>query len=200
MAERDIHELPPADLEAGGNLVQALQERRTVRGFNQQGLTRAQVAQLLWAAQGITSPEGKRTAPSAGALYPLEVRLVAGDVEGLTPGSYRYDPAQHRLVDEQKGELRPELTEAALSQEWIRTAPAIFVISAVYARTTGKYGDRGKRYVYMEVGHAAQSLLLQATALGLSSATVGAFDDAQLKRLLQLPADEEPLIILPVGH
>jgi SagB-type dehydrogenase family enzyme len=154
----------------------------------------------LWAAQGITSREGYRTAPSAGALYPLELHLVAGQVEGLPAGSYRYDPARHLLKNEKSGDMRQAVAAIALQQEWMAEAPAMVVISAVDARTRIKYGNRGARYVLMEVGHAAQNLLLQAVALKLAGATVGAFQDKQLHQLLGLGDEEQPLIILPVGH
>jgi SagB-type dehydrogenase family enzyme len=159
-----------------------------------------EVAQLLWAAQGISSREGYRTAPSAGALYPLELHLVAGRVEGLPVGSYRYDPVRHALQVAMPVDIRQAIAKAALDQDWIAQAPVVIVISAVDARTTGKYGRRGVRYVHMEVGHASQNLLLQAVALGLAGAIVGAFDDERLKHLLRLPAEERPLAIVPLGH
>ena len=137
---------------------------------------------------------------SAGALYPLELHLVAGDVEGLQAGSYRYNPKHHTLKAETLGDLRSALAQAALNQDWIAQAPVIVVVGAVYSRTTRKYGRRGARYVHMEVGHATQNLLLQAEAMGLGSATVGAFDDDLLQRLLRLPEDESPLAILPLGY
>jgi SagB-type dehydrogenase family enzyme len=154
----------------------------------------------LWAAQGISSRDGYRTAPSAGALYPLELQLVVGNVEGLPSGSYRYDAMNHTLEAMVPEDLRRTIAEAALHQGWIAQAPAIVIVSAVESRTTRKYGTRGVRYVHMEVGHASQNLLLQAVALGLSGSVVGAFDDERLKRLLQLLVEERPLAILPVGY
>ena len=152
------------------------------------------------AAQGISSRDGYRTAPSAGALYPLELQLVVGNVEGLPSGSYRYDAMNHTLEAMVPEDLRRTVAEAALHQGWIAQAPAIVIVSAVESRTTRKYGTRGVRYLHMEVGHASQNLLLQAVALRLSGAVVGAFDDERLKRLLQLLGEERPLAILPVGY
>jgi SagB-type dehydrogenase family enzyme len=200
MAEQNLHELPDPVLVGDNPLNPILQQRRTHRSFARQGVSLTQVAQLLWAAQGISSREGYRTAPSAGALYPLELHLVAGQVEGLRAGSYRYDVLNHRLRSEKSADLRQAIAAAALHQDWIAQAPAIIVISAINARTTKKYGSRGVRYVHMEVGHASQNLLLQAVALGLVAATVGAFDDERLGRLLGLADEERPLVILPVGH
>ncbi|MGD9164996.1 MAG: SagB/ThcOx family dehydrogenase [Chromatiales bacterium] len=200
MAENNLYRLPEPVAAIDNPLNPILQQRRTHREFAPQPLSLTQAAQLLWAAQGVTSREGYRTAPSAGALYPLELHLVVGEIEGLPAGSYRYDAMRHTLTCEKTGDLRPALSAAALYQDWIEQAPAIIVISAVDARTTRKYGSRGVRYVHIEVGHASQNLLLQAVALSLAAATVGAFDDDRLHRLLGLADEERPLAIHPVGH
>lgn len=200
MSETREYKLPKPRLENGASLVEALSGRRSVREFSSQALTIDEITQLLWAAQGITSRGGYRTTPSAGALYPLELHLVAGEVAGLPPGSYRYNPVRHVLEDGVSGDLRPALARTALNQTWISQAPAVVVISAVYSRTSWKYGKRAIRYVHIEAGNASQNLLLQATALGLGSVVVGAFDDEALSHLLNLPASEKPLLILPIGH
>jgi SagB-type dehydrogenase family enzyme len=200
MAENSVIRLPEPRLEDGAELPQLLAKRRSVREFSTTPLNRETVGQLLWSAQGITSEEGYRTAPSAGALYPLELYLVAGKVEGLETGCYRYAPRSHSLHRVAAGDLRSDLAKAALNQLWIEQAPASFVISAVYSRTTWKYGKRGIRYVQMEAGHAGQNLFLQAVAMGLGSVVVGAFDDDKLKKLLNLSIEAQPLSILPVGY
>lgn len=200
MAESNILQLPEPMSGPVGTLDALLRERRTIRTFSPEPVTLAQIGQLLWAAQGITSPDGLRTAPSAGALYPLELHLLAGGVTGLPVGHYRYLPSRHGLEQMASADRRNAIAQAALGQAWIAEAPAILVVAAVPERTRAKYGARGRRYVDMEVGHASQNLLLQATALGLGCAVVGAFDDAALHRLLTLPREEEPLAILPIGH
>jgi SagB-type dehydrogenase family enzyme len=182
------------------SLGQALARRRSVRAFTGQSLTLVEVATLLWAAQGRTGPEGLRTAPSAGALFPLEIYLAVGNVEGLVPGVYRYVSAQHRLDQVAVGDTRRALARAALGQSWIADAPAILVVAAVYSRTTGKYGERGARYVAMEAGHAGQNVYLQSVALGLGTTVVGAFDDGRVKEVARLASDHEPLALYPVGH
>ena len=159
----------------------------------------AEVGQLLWAAQGITDLRGFRTAPSAGALYPLELYIVAGNVSGLAPGVYRYQVRKHRLIQHITGDKRKELARAALSQNWLAEAPVVFVFCAEYKRTSIKYGKRAKRYVHMEVGHAAQNLFLQAEDLDLGTVVVGAFYDDDVSDLLQLPSQYEPLTLMPVG-
>jgi SagB-type dehydrogenase family enzyme len=200
MASIRLKDLPAATLGGGHSLERVLAARRSVREFGRTKLTRRELAQLLWAAQGITDPAGLRTAPSAGGLYPLELYVVAGDVSDLEPGVYHYQPVAHALALGAPGDHRADLGAAALGQECVARAPAIIAVTAVYARTTGKYGERGRRYVHMEVGHAAQNLCLQATALGLGAVVIGAFDDREVKRAAALPPRQEPLALLPVGR
>ena len=191
----------PAPVGSGDESLEALlARRRSVREFAPLPLTLAQVGQLAWAAQGVTHGDGLRTAPSAGALYPLELYVVGGDVDGLRPGVYHYLPADHRLEQTGEGDRRQRLSAAAFGQTWVGEAAAVFVFAGVYERTTWKYGERGLRYVHMEIGHAAQNLFLQAEALGLSTVVVGAFDDAAVTATLELPAGVRPFSMLPVGR
>jgi len=192
--------LPRLTLSSERSLESVLQGRRSVREYSGKPLTHDEVAQLLWAAQGVTGPEGLRTAPSAGALYPLEVDVVVGDVDGLPSAIYRYRPDRHELVVGREGDRRRELRAAALGQDCVEAAAAVIALAAVYGRTSGKYGERGIRYVHMEVGHAAQNVCLQAAALGLGAVVVGAFEDGSVKRVLGLAGGEEPLALIPVGH
>lgn len=181
-------------------LEQALRERRSVRDFRPDAVRLEEIARLAWAAQGVVTASGQRTAPSAGALYPLELYVVAGNVQGLAAGVYRYEPSSGRLAALAEGERRDDLVRAAWGQRWLGEAPAIFVVAAVERRTTAKYGRRGVRYAHMEAGHAAQNLLLQATALGLGATVVGAFDDAGVKAAAALRDDAQPLYLIPVGR
>ena len=190
--------LPTPRSKSAISVEQALAARHSVRAFRRQPLTLADVSQLLWAAQGITH-ERFRTAPSAGALYPLNVYLVVGEVEALAPGAYRYVPEKHGVTKLIDGDMRQLLTNAALWQEWAGQGAVALVFSAVYERTTGKYGERGIRYAHMEVGHAAQNVYLQAEALGLGTVMIGAFMDEPLKKLLHMVDEEQPLAIMPVG-
>jgi SagB-type dehydrogenase family enzyme len=195
-----IIELPEPRYDSDVSIEQSLLRRRSIRSYTSESLTLQELAQLLWAAQGVTDPRGFRTAPSAGALYPLELYVVAGDVQDLSPGVYRYAPDEHQLVKIVDGDKRVELADAALGQHFVGEGAIVIVFTAVYERTTGKYGDRGIRYVHMEVGHAAQNLCLQATAMDLGAVTVGAFYDEEVAELLNLPGDEQPLYIIPVGR
>jgi SagB-type dehydrogenase family enzyme len=155
--------LPKPRQDSTISVEKALKERRSVRDYKNESLTISEISQLLWSAQGITASGGLRTAPSAGALYPLEVYIIVGNVTNMKSGIYKYIPESHELVKVIAGDKRSELSNAALHQSPIKDAPAVIVISAVYERTTGKYGERGVRYVHMEVGHAAQNILLQAS-------------------------------------
>jgi SagB-type dehydrogenase family enzyme len=186
--------LPPPERRGPLSLEEAIRARRSVREFGPAEISPRELSQLLWAAQGVTGDGGLRAAPSAGALYPLEVYVV------LPSGCFHYDPARHRLVRRATRDLRSALESAALGQRPIADAPAVFVIAAVEARTRRKYGARTERYVAMEAGHAAQNLLLQAVALGLGGVPIGAFDNGRVARALALPAGERPLYLLPVGH
>lgn len=186
--------LPPPHVQGEMSLEETLAQRRSVRTFQTRPLTREEISQLLWALQGITDPRGFRTAPSAGALYPLEVYLV------LPEGWYHYQAKDHLLELIGEGDLRQALCAAGLNQEPLRDAPALFVVAAVVERTRVKYGERAERYVHLEAGHAAENLLLQATALRLGAVTIGAFDDEKVAEVLRLPADHTPLYLIPVGQ
>ena len=176
------------------SLEEALTQRHSVRSFTDEELTLEEISQLLWAAQGLTADWGGRTAPSAGALYPLEVYVATAD------GLYHYVAQGHKVIIESQDDLRPKLWEAGLKQDAIREAPAVFVITAIYERTAQKYGGRAERYVKLEAGHACQNILLQAVALDLGAVPIGAFYDDQVQATLSLPPDHEPLYIIPVGH
>jgi SagB-type dehydrogenase family enzyme len=192
--------LPSPEVETGVPVERTLSSRRSVREFSGEPLSLAQISQMLWAAQGKTSTQGYRTAPSAGALYPLDVYLAAGEIAGLPVGVYRYDPTGHALERVALEDRRRQLSDAALAQGWIRSAAAVIVLTAVFRRTTRKYGERGHRYVHLEAGHAAQNVYLQAASLGLGTTTVGAFHDERVKAVLELPPEAEPLCLLPVGR
>jgi SagB-type dehydrogenase family enzyme len=193
-------DLPDVRREGRMAVESALAQRRSVRTFADRPLDRNRLGQVLWAAQGITGPRGRmRSAPSAGARYPLEVYVIAGSVEGVAAGIYRYRPRGHQLVMVTPGDLRRDVARAALGQGWMTRAPATVAISGVVSRTAAKYGPRAERYVYMEAGHAAQNIYLQAQAEGLGTTAVGAFRDEALHALVAMDPGEIPLYLLPVG-
>lgn len=192
--------LPPPETRGGMALAEALAARRSTRDYAQTPITLDQLSQLLWAAQGITGPEGLRTAPSAGAFYPLELHLAVGHrMQGLDIALWRYHPRAHALETEKAEDFRTRIAEHAFHQHWIARAPLVVIVSAVIERTAGKYRERAGRYMLIEAGHAAQNLLLQATALGLGGAAIGAFHDDRVAALLGLPPGESPLYIATVG-
>ena len=198
-AKRTV-ELPTPRLTSEVSLETALSSRESIREYRDEPLSLTKVSQLLWAAQGITRRDGGRTSPSAGALYPLELYLVAGNVGGLDAGVYHYRPRGHEIVRLSSGDRRDALADAALGQECVRDGSVVLVITAVHERTSRKYRDDGPRYVHMEAGHAAQNVCLQATALGLGAVPVGAFYDDRVWKLLELPDEESVLYLIPLGR
>jgi SagB-type dehydrogenase family enzyme len=192
--------LPEPAYDSETSLEEAILRRRSVRDYTEEALTLGELGQLLWAVQGVTGTGGKRSAPSAGALYPLEIYIVVGNVEGVAPGVYKYRPEAHELLTILEGDQRKALCGAALNQSSVSQGAVDIVITAVYARVTGKYGERAVRYTHLEAGHAAQNVCLQAVALGLGTVTIGAFEDDAVKKILGAADDEEPLYILPVGR
>ncbi len=182
---------------------ETIAKRRSIRDYTPGPLSLEEISQLLWAAQGITDPaSGKRAAPSAGMTYPLEIYLAIGKegVKDLPLGVYNYIPQNHSIVRIMGEDVRNSLQRAALGQSWVGAAPVTLVIATIYERTTDRYGDRGVRYVYIEAGHVAENVFLQAVALNLGTVPIGAFNDDDLQRVLGLPKDVKPIYIMPVGR
>ncbi len=171
-----------------------------MRSFRDQALTKDELGQLLWAAQGVTGPDGERAVPSAGALYPLELHIIAHNVASLPAGIYHYLVGRHELLLVTSGFDREGLIDAAFGQDWIAATPACICIAAIFERTTVKYGNRSHRYVCLEAGHAAENVMLQAVALGFATTMVGAFSDDEVGRLFYLSPKEIPLCLVPVGR
>lgn len=194
-----VVQLPAPKHTGAMPLEETLLKRRSIRQYKNEPVSLAQVGQLAWAAQGITAEGGRRTAPSAGALYPLELYVVVGQARDLEAGIYKYQPRQHSLARMASGDKRAELAAAALGQQQIARGPVTFVFAGVYERTAPRYKDRAVRYVHMEVGHAAQNLCLQAVALGLGSVVMGAFEDARVKSLIGMANEESALYVVTVG-
>lgn len=192
--------LPKPELKGVLPLETLLQHRRSIRSYQKVSLKLHELAQLLWSAQGRSGKEGLRTAPSAGALYPLRLFVVVGNVEELSPGLYEYMPEAHSLLKFFTGDLREALQKAAHDQSSIGHAAVVIVFTGIYQRTTWKYGARGVRYVHIEVGHAGQNLFLQAEALNCGTVVIGAFDDDEVREVLSLDSDVQPLMLMPVGR
>ena len=206
-AKEGEFKLPKPRLKGQLSVEAALVAKKTVRSFSKKPLTLEQVSQILWSTNGnlptdaITSSTRKVIA-SAGALYPLEVFLLTGkDTVGNLPAAvFRYEPKKHVLETVTKGDKRSAVAGAAFSQMWLAKAPAMVLIAAVPARTTVKYGQRGLRYIFMEVGAADQNIYLQAEALGLHAGTVGAFKDALVAKAAKLPKNAMPALLVAVGN
>jgi SagB-type dehydrogenase family enzyme len=192
--------LPAPATRGAMSVEEALRARRSVRTLQDAPLSLAQLGQLLWAAQGVTDAEGHRTAPSAGARYPIELYVVAANVTDLPVGVYKYRPREHDLTRHLDGDQRSRLVQAAVRQEWITQAPVVIAITSVDQRTRARYGDRTDRYVAIEAGHVGQSICLQAVALGLGTTMVGAFQDDSVAAVLRLDRAERPVVLVPVGR
>jgi SagB-type dehydrogenase family enzyme len=188
--------LPEPLRDSNFSLERAINERRSIRSYQDKPLTLKEVSQLLWASQGIVA-SGKRAAPSAGATYPMEIYIMVGNVDGLKAGLYKYHNKEHAIELVKEGDLRKAISDRALRQDMILKAPVTIVIAAVFERTRARYGARAERYVYMEAGHIGQNIMLQATALGLGTVPVGAFIDSEVKSVLGI--SEDPLYLFPVG-
>ncbi len=184
--------LPQPILKGTISLEEAIAQRRSIRGFSEEPITLEEVSQLLWAAQGITEPsKGLRAAPSAGATYPLEVYLIVNQSSNIEPGAYHYIPQGHKL---ERIPPPPGVEQHPLP------AAATLVFTAVYERTSQKYGEQAPLFVHMEMGHAAENVLLQAVALGLAAVVNGIFNQKELAAVLNLPADQKLLYIVRIGH
>ena len=198
--------LPTPRIDGEVSVEQALSERRSRRNFQNKAVSAEQLSQILWAVYGITQPRpdaprgGLRTTPSAGALFPLQIYVVIGNVEGIEPGVYRYISEEHKIIQVISGDVRSALAEASLGQRSVQNAPAIVAYSADFEIMLPRYGERGIMYTYIEVGHSAQNVYLQAEALGLGTVAVGAFTDSMVTEVLNLPENETPLYLMPFGY
>ncbi len=185
------------------NIWQVLQHRRSARRYTQGTISLADLALLLWASQGVTAQAGPyylRTAPSAGALYPIETYVAADRVSGVEPGLFHFDVRGFQLERLESGRVIKRVAAAALDQAFVSSASVVFIWSAVLPRTMSKYGNRGLRYVFMDAGHVCQNLLLAADALGLGACPVGALFDDELNEILGVDGQEETAVyIAPVG-
>jgi SagB-type dehydrogenase family enzyme len=213
-SEADIVQLPAPQYDSRTSVEKAISLRRSIREYTDVPLSISEISQILWAAQGFTQERkepprmwnpkyewqgGLRTAPSAGALYPMEIYFLAGNVEGLAQGVYKFIPKNHSLKKMMSVDKRTDLCNAALKQASIEKAAAAIVMAAVYERTSFKYGERAERYVHIEAGSIAENVYLQGMTLGIGTVIIGAFVDKEVKSVLQLPEDENPLAIMSLG-
>lgn len=193
-------DLPSPQKEGGVSIENAIEGRRSRRQYSDDSLSLKEISQLCWAAQGITDAITKfRAAPSAGALYPIEMFVVSGNSD-LEPGIYHYHPSPHKLERVKKGDFRESLSRAAVGQKEVKQAPIDIVITGVYQRTAKKYGSRAERYVHLEAGHVAENIYLQCESLGLSTVSIGAFSDSEVRNVISVSEEHTPLYVMPVGH
>jgi SagB-type dehydrogenase family enzyme len=198
----EVIKLPAPVTKGTMSVEEALQNRRTTRKFANRSLELAQISQLLWAGDGITNPQGKRTAPSGKATYPMDLYLVAGErgVTGLAPGLYHYSVADHALELLAKGDFRAPVAKACNSQVWMTEAPVILVITGDYKRSEVKNGDKAPLYTHIEAGLIAQNIFLEVGSLGLGAGIAGGMNEQALGQALKLPPANIPFLVMPVGH
>ncbi len=192
-------ELPGPRKTGGMSLTEALVLRRSVRSYSSDPLTPSEVSQLLWSAQGVTNERGFRTAPSAGATFPLEMYVMVNNVTGMEKGIYYYDPFENTLEVINTEDVSAALTRASLSQSMISEGAIVLIFGAVLERTESRYGERAERYVYNEIGHASQNVHLQAAALDMGTVVIGAYRDEEVENILQLGEEIRVLYMMPVG-
>jgi len=196
----DFIQLPTPEFKSSTSIEEAILKRRSIRDYTKESLSLKEVSQILWSAQGITDEaSGLRSSPSAGATFPLEVYLAVSNVKDLNAGLYKYNPFNNTLKLFAEGDKRFDISNAALKQGSIEKSAAMIILTAVHERTSVRYGNRTERYVNMEIGHAGQNIYLQAVSLGLGTVMIGAFNDDALKKVMDLPDNEFPLAIYPLG-
>ena len=203
------YKLPDINTIGNVSLEEVLNKRRSRRHFINRKVSIQNISQILWAAYGITqlAPDepyiygGYRTTPSAGVVYPLKIYLLAGNVKDIESGIYKFDPIERTIIRVVNSDVRTDLAVAAINQEMIQKAPASIIICAVSEKMIKRYGERGlNRFIPMEAGHASQNIYLQVEALHMGTCTVGAFIDDDVKKVMELPENENPLYIMPVGY
>ena len=185
--------LPSPRQESDVSIEKALLERRSIRSYKEEPLTLNELSQILWAAQGITEPKkGLRTAPSARALFLVEVYVLPGNVTNLPTGAYKYQPQGHDLIKIADGDKKAELFKA-VGQAPIKSAPVVLVFSGLSEKT------QRPAWMYLEAGHAAQNVYLQAVSLKMGGVVMGGFKDVNVRKVLNLSEKEQPLYIMPIG-
>lgn len=192
-------QLPKPEIKGSVSIEEVLQARRSIRSYSDAPLNLTEISQLLWSAYGVTSPKGLRTAPSAKELYPLELYIVSGEVNGLPPGVYKYLPGSHSIEKLGGTDIRPELFETTFDQASVREGRAVIVFAAVYSRTKAEFGDAGRDLTHMDLGHSAQNLHLQAVSLNIGTVVIAAFRPDDARKVLGLADDEVPLYLMPLG-
>ncbi len=193
------HPLPAPDIKKGLPLWRAIQLRRSRRRYTPEPLNETELSQLLWACQGVSAKVADyllRTAPSAGALYPLETYIIAARIQGLEPGLYHYAVPTHALEFIGQGDFSGRISSAGFGQNMLKLAPVIFLWTAIPARSQWKYKERAWRYIYLDAGHLAQNLHLAAVSLGLGCCAIGAFYDEEVNAVLGVDGKNETVVYL----
>ncbi len=194
-------ELPSFELNKSLSLDQALRQRKSIRNFQDKGISLGQLSYLLWASTGIQRIEDGyefRTVPSAGALYPIETYIVSNNVRKLEAGIYHYSISSHELELLKQGNFKRSITAAALGQDMCASAAVVFVWTAIFERCKWKYGQRAYRYMYLDTGHIAENLALVAVSLNLGSCEIGALYDDNVNAIVGIDGTDESVLCMAV--
>ena len=202
-------ELPSFEPNQTMSLDQTLRQRKSIRDFLARPISKDQLSYLLWASTGIQRIEdgyesgflqsgGPRTAPSAGALYPIETYVIVNDVRNLDAGVYHYSIQAHQLEQLKQSGFREEIAAAALGQGMCGAAAVVFAWSAVFERCKWKYGQRAYRYIYLDAGHISENLALAAVSLNLGSCEIGALYDDHVNSILGIDGTDESVLCMAV--
>lgn len=178
-----------------------LKKRKSIRDFSKESISKEQLSYLLWASTGIQREEQGfefRTAPSAGALYPIETYLVVNNVEDISKGVYHYSIKEHTLEQLKSGDFGLKIAEAALEQEMCTEAAVVFIWTAIFARSKCKYGQRAYRYIYLDAGHMAENLALASVSLDLGSCQIAALFDDEVNKIIDVDGVKESVIYMSV--
>ena len=192
-------ELPAFEPARAMSLDQTLRQRKSIRDFQTGPISKGQLAYLLWASTGIQRIENGyefRTAPSAGALYPIETYVIANNVKSLEPGAYHYAIRSHQLELLEQRDLSRQIAAVALGQEMCTAAAAVFIWTAVFERCKWKYGQRAYRYIYLDAGHIAENLALAAVSLNLGTCEIGALYDDHVNAIIGIDGTKESTICM----
>jgi SagB-type dehydrogenase family enzyme len=189
----------PAKAPPAADLWKTLAQRRSLRQYQDRYLTQEELAALVWATQGVTLTTQNyllRTAPSAGALYPVETYLAIHKVEEMEPGIWHLNLPDFCLELLKGMDTRQALVQACLGQRFMGEASVDFIWTGILNRAMWKYRERAIRYIFLDAGHICQNLMLAATALGLGCCPVGAFFDDEVESLVEVDGIEEVALYL----
>ena len=198
--KKKVTNLPEPNLQSNFSLEQALKQRRSRRDFSDNPISLNQLSQVLWAAYGITKEPIYKTAPSAGAIYPMTIYVSTCKVKNMENGFYRYIPETHSLKLIDDNNYKKIIYKLGYRQNCLKNPAFTILMAANFNKIENRYGNKAKRYTFMEAGHISQNIYLQVESLGLGTVAVGAFNEASMNKNLPVKAEENIIYIMPIGN